>query len=73
MSLLKQYRSKMVRDCRQEAEALWTVRDEVWKGGFEREVVIPRPFWEYTTDVGSHAISSFESSIPYFNQTVPHC
>eukprot|EP01084_Bolivina_argentea_P192329 330219_1 len=36
-------------DYRKEAENLCKIRDNVLKGGFGREIVVPRPVWEYTT------------------------
>eukprot|EP01084_Bolivina_argentea_P287821 493916_1 len=35
---------------REEAESLCTIRDGMLDGGFEGEIVIPRPLWEYTTE-----------------------
>ncbi len=41
-------------DYRKEAENLCKIHDNVMKGGFGREIVVPRPLWEYTTKVGSN-------------------
>ncbi len=39
-------------DYRKEAENLCKIHDNVIKGGFGREITVPRPIWEYTSKVG---------------------